>query len=258
MRMDLNADVGESFGAFKVGDDEKLFLQITSANIACGFHAGDFNVMHESVRRAKEHGVAVGAHPGYPDLQGFGRRELKMTAREIFNMVVYQIGALKQFCEIEGVALQHVKPHGTLYNMAAEDEQVAEAVAEAAYASLPEGILFGLSGSKLIQAGEKLGMKTASEAFADRLYNDEGKLTSRQLPQAVLRTHGEMLNQVREIVFNQRVKTVSGNWFPLKADTLCFHGDGENAAQHAAQIRKALVHDKVSVIRVGSPDVPAL
>ncbi|MBM4760936.1 5-oxoprolinase subunit PxpA [Bacillus sp. B15-48] len=250
MRIDLNADVGESFGIYQMGEDEKLFLHITSANIACGFHAGDFNVMAATVKKAKEHGVAIGAHPAYPDLQGFGRRELKMSPREIYHSLIYQIGALKQFCEIEGVPLHHVKPHGALYNKAAESKIVAEAVAEAVYDSLPNGILFGLAGSELIQAGEKLGLKTASEAFTDRAYADDGKLASRELPNAVLKTYGEMVAQVREIVFNQRVKTVSGNWYSLKADTLCFHSDSENAAHHTAQIRKALEKEGVKVIHV--------
>jgi len=254
MRIDFNADVGESFGSFKIGEDEQLFLHISSANIACGFHAGDFNVMQATVKKAKEHGVAVGAHPGYPDLQGFGRRDIKMNPSEIYNMVVYQIGALKQFCEIHGVPLQHVKPHGALYNIAAVNQEVAEAIAKAVYDAVPESILFGLYNSELIQAGKRLGLKTASEAFADRRYTDEGKLSSRQLPNAVLHTYEEILEQVRAILFNQKVKTVSGKWIPLEADTICFHGDGQNVAQHTALIREALTKEKVQIVHVGAPD----
>jgi 5-oxoprolinase (ATP-hydrolysing) subunit A len=254
MRIDFNADVGESFGSFKIGEDEQLFLHITSANIACGFHAGDFNVMQATVKKAKEHGVAIGAHPGYPDLQGFGRRDVKMTPSEIYNMVVYQIGALKQFCEIHGVPLQHVKPHGALYNVAAVNQEVAQAIAKAVYDTVPDSVLFGLCNSELIQAGERLGLKTASEAFADRRYTDDGRLSSRQLSNAVLHTYEEILDQVREIIFNQRVKTASGKWIPLKADTICFHGDGQNVAKHTALIREALANENVRTLRVGAPD----
>ena len=258
MRIDINADVGESFGAFKIGEDEQLFLQITSANIACGFHAGDFNVMETTVKQAKKHGVAVGAHPGYPDLQGFGRRELKMTPAEIYNMVVYQIGALKQFCEIQGVPLQHVKPHGALYNQAAENYEVAEAIAKAVYDAVPEAILFGLSNSELIKVGKKFHLKTAAEAFADRRYTDEGNLSSRLLPNAVLRTYEEILDQVREIIFHKRMKTVSGNWIDIEADTICFHGDGQNVAQNTALIRQALEKEEIRVLQVGAKDDSAL
>ena len=258
MRIDLNADVGESYGSYSLGEDEQLFLHITSANIACGFHAGDFNVMQATVKQAKDHGVAIGAHPGYPDLQGFGRRELKMSPREIYNSMVYQIGALQQFCKIYDVPLQHVKPHGALYNTAAQDSSIAEAVAEAVYDSNSEAILFGLAGSKLITVGEKLGLKTAAEAFADRRYTDEGKLASRHLPNAVLKTKSEIVEQVGEIVFNQRVKTDTGNWYSLKADTLCFHGDGLNVAHHTAQIRQVLEKEGVQVVRVGSTDASTL
>lgn len=256
MRIDLNADVGESFGAFTIGEDKELFHHITSANIACGFHAGDFNVMQETVKRAKEKGVAVGVHPGYPDLQGFGRRPVQMTAKEIYNAVVYQIGALRMFCEIQDIPLQHVKPHGALYNAAAENQVIAEAVAEAVYDSVPEVYLFGLCNSELIAAGRKIGLKTASEAFADRLYTDEGKLCSRLLPEAVLKSYDEILNQVKEIVFNKRVKSQTGKWLPLSADTICFHGDGENVSHHTMLIRKSLEDEGVYVGAVGKPNDP--
>lgn len=253
MRIDLNADVGESYGAFTIGEDEALFQHITSANIACGFHAGDFNVMQETVERAKNYRVAIGAHPGYPDLHGFGRRELRMPAREIYNSVVYQIGALKVFCEIHGVPLQHVKPHGALYNAAAEKSEVAEAIAEAVYDSIPEAYLFGLCNSELIHAGQKLGLKTAAEAFADRRYTDEGRLCSRLLPEAVLTSYDDILGQVKELIINGRVKSQSGQWLSLKADTICFHGDGKNAAFYSSKIRKVLEEVGVHVCSVGSP-----
>ncbi|MED3573659.1 5-oxoprolinase subunit PxpA [Cytobacillus praedii] len=253
MRIDLNADIGESFGAYTIGEDQALFRHITSANIACGFHAGDFNVIRETVKSAKDFGVAIGAHPGYPDLQGFGRRELQMTAREIYNCVVYQIGALKVFCDIHGVPLQHVKPHGALYNAAAEKSEIAEAIAEAVYDSIPEAYLFGLCNSELIHAGQKIGLKTASEAFADRRYTEDGRLCSRLLPDAVLKSFDDILGQVKEFVFNGRVKTKSGQWLTLQADTICFHGDGKNAALYSAEIRKVLEDAGVLVRSVGKP-----
>jgi 5-oxoprolinase (ATP-hydrolysing) subunit A len=254
MRIDLNADVGESFGAYSIGEDSNLFEFITSANIACGFHAGDFNVIHDTVKKAKEKGVAIGAHPGYPDLQGFGRRNLQMTPREVYNCLVYQIGALKMFCDIYDLPIQHVKPHGALYNTAAENPAIAEAVAEAVYNTVPDVFLFGLCNGELVKMGRKIGLKTASEAFADRQYTDEGQLCSRLLPNAVLKTFDEILNQVQEIVFNQRVKGLSGNWITLKADTICFHGDGANVAQHTGRIRQALEKENVLVKPVGAPN----
>lgn len=253
MRIDLNADLGESFGAYTIGEDQALFQHITSANIACGFHAGDFNVIRETVKSAKDFGVAIGAHPGYPDLQGFGRRELQMTAREIYNCVVYQIGALKIFCEIHGAPLQHVKPHGALYNAAAEKSEVAEAIAEAVYDSIPEAYLFGLCNSELIHAGQKIGLKTASEAFADRRYTDDGRLCSRLLQDAVLKSFDDILGQVKEIVINGRVRTQSGQLLSLQADTICFHGDGKNAALYTSKIRKLLEDAGVLVRSVGKP-----
>ncbi|MCM3668165.1 LamB/YcsF family protein [Mesobacillus maritimus] len=251
MRIDLNADIGESFGAYKFGEDDKLLSHITSANIACGFHAGDFHVMSRTVKLAKEKGVGVGAHPGYPDIQGFGRRELVMTPQEIYEMVIYQIGALQGFCKIYDVPLQHVKPHGALYNAAAVNRKIAEAIAEAVYDVAPESILFGLCNSELILAGKQRGLKTAAEAFADRRYTDEGKLVSRQQPHAVLPTFAEILEQVKQILLHQRVQTESGQWCRLQADTICFHGDGANVAEHTAQIRQALENEEIKVLRVG-------
>ncbi len=170
MRIDLNADVGESFGSYTIGEDETLFDFITSANIACGFHAGDFNIMRETVELAARKNVSIGAHPGYPDLQGFGRRAIQMPPREIYNAVVYQIGALKQFCDIQGEPVSHVKPHGALYNTASIDANVAEAIAEAVYDTVPTAYLYGLCTSELLIAGNKIGLKLAGEAFADRRY----------------------------------------------------------------------------------------
>ena len=240
MRIDLNADVGESFGSFTIGEDEALFSSITSANIACGFHAGDFNVMRQTVEMAVSHKVSIGAHPGYPDIQGFGRRAMAMPPREIYNAVVYQIGALKQFCTIQDVAVTHVKPHGALYNTAAIDVGVAEAIAEAVYDSVPEAHLFGLCHSELLNAGKRIGLQTAGEAFADRRYEEDGRLCSRLLPTAVLLTYVEIEQQVMDIVLHGRVQTIAGTTIAIEADTLCFHGDGRDVAKRVKQMRDAL------------------
>lgn len=251
MRIDVNADVGESYGQFSIGEDEALFSSITSANVACGFHAGDFNVMQKTIEQAAGRKVAIGAHPGYPDIQGFGRREMMMPPREIYNAVVYQIGALKQFCDIQGATLNHVKPHGALYNTAAKDLNVAEAIAEAVYDAVPNAYLYGLCTSKLLQAGDKIGLKTAGEAFADRRYTAEGTLCSRLLPNAVLHTYKEIEKQVMDIVLNKQVQTITGETISLHADTICFHGDGQGVASHAYQIRQALESANVRVCKLG-------
>ena len=251
MRIDLNADVGESYGQFTIGEDDALFESITSANIACGFHAGDFNVMQRTVEKAARQNVTIGAHPGYPDIQGFGRRTMAMPPREVYNAVVYQIGALKQFCAIKGMPISHVKPHGALYNTAAVDVTIAEAIAEAVYDSVPDAYLYGLCNSELVHAGKRIGLKTAGEAFADRRYTAEGTLCSRLLANAVLLTYKEIEKQVKNIVLNKQVQTVSGEVISLQADTICFHGDGVGVAAHVGRVRKALEVAGVSVQTLG-------
>jgi len=252
MRIDLNADVGESYGQFTIGEDDALFESITSANIACGFHAGDFNVMQKTVGKAFRKNVSIGAHPGYPDIQGFGRRAMAMPPREVYNAVVYQIGALKQFCAIQGVPITHVKPHGALYNTAAVDVSIADAIAEAVYDTVPDAYLYGLCNSELVQAGKRIGLKTAGEAFADRRYTAEGTLCSRLLPNAVLRTYEEIEQQVKDIVLNKQVCSVTGEMISLQADTICFHGDGEGVAHNASTIRRALEEAGVRFSALGN------
>jgi len=247
VKIDLNADVGESYGAFQIGEDQQLFNEITSVNIACGFHAGDFSVMNSTVAKAKESKLAIGAHPGYPDLQGFGRRPMEMKPSEVYEMVVYQIGALKAFCDLHEVRLSHVKPHGALYNTASKNSEIADAIAQAVKDVVPNAILFGLCNSELIKAGKRLGLKTAREAFADRRYDDEGQLVSRVLDCSVLHEVNDIRNQVENIVFNQKVQTISGNYIALEADTICFHGDGKNVAENTKAIREWLVNNKVAV-----------
>ncbi|WP_438315476.1 LamB/YcsF family protein [Sporosarcina sp. FA9] len=251
MRIDINADVGESYGPYIIGEDELLFPFITSANIACGFHAGDFNVIAYTIKKAVDHKLAIGAHPGYPDLQGFGRRNLDMTSREIYNAVVYQIGALQQFCIINNVPLAHVKPHGALYNTAAVKRDVAVAIAEAVYDTAPDAYLFGLSNSELIRAGEEIGLKTAREAFADRRYDENGFLCSRLLPKSVLQTQEEIEKQVLSIILNEEVQTSSGGIIQLQADTICFHGDGNEVSKRVESLRNLLRIKNIMVKVIG-------
>ncbi|QIL75309.1 LamB/YcsF family protein [Hymenobacter sp. HDW8] len=245
--VDLNCDMGESFGAYNLGNDAAILPYITSANIACGFHAGDPAVMRKTVRLALQHQVAIGAHPGLPDLVGFGRREMAVSPEEAFDMVVYQIGALGGFLAAEGGKLHHVKPHGALYNMAAASAPLAEAIAEAVYRINPEMVLYGLAGSELTKAGTKLGLQVAHEVFADRTYQPDGTLTSRRLPNALLTTPEEAAQQVVRMVKEGTVRAQQGLDVAIQADTICIHGDGAHALEFARHIRQALQNEGVSL-----------
>jgi len=238
--IDLNCDMGESFGAYRLGNDAELLGFVTSANIACGFHAGEPAVMRKTVALALENAVAIGAHPGLPDLVGFGRREMAITPAEAYEITVYQIGALQAFVQAAGGRLHHVKPHGALYNMAAVNEALAEAIAEAVYKVSPEAVLYGLAGSALIRAGAKLGLATANEVFADRTYQQDGTLTSRKDPQALLTDPGEAVGQVLRMVLEGKVLSQQGVDIPMQADTVCIHGDGPHALAFARQLHQAL------------------
>lgn len=247
LKVDLNSDLGESFGNYKLGCDAEVLKYVTSANIACGFHAGDPTVMRETVKLALVNGTALGAHPGLPDLQGFGRRNMAITPKEAYDITVYQIGALHAFAKAEGACLQHVKAHGALYNMAAKDKKLAEALAEAVYAVNPEMVLFGLAGSEMIIAAEKLGIKTANEVFADRSYQQDGSLTPRNMAGAMITEESVALAQVMKMVINGRVATLAGEEITLKADTICVHGDGAKAIEFTKKIRSSLLEAGVDV-----------
>jgi len=240
-RVDLNADVGESFGAWKLGQTPELFSHITSANVACGFHAGDPGVMRETVALARQHGVAIGAHPGFPDLAGFGRREMHMAPADVEDMVVYQIGALWAVAAAQGARLQHVKAHGALYNMAARDAALADAIARAVAAVDRTLILVGLRGSEVMRAGERAGLPVANEVFADRAYREDGTLVPRTEVGAVI--HDEAL------VVAQAVRLAALD----EVDTICLHGDTPGAAQLAAAVRAALATAGVAVSSLSSP-----
>jgi UPF0271 protein len=245
--VDLNCDMGESFGAFRIGHDEEILQYVTSANIACGFHAGDASTMRKTVRLALERGVAIGAHPGLQDLVGFGRRRMDISPQEAYDIVVYQIGALWAFVKSEGGTLEHVKAHGELYNMAAKNAKLAEAIAEAVYKVDPGLILFGLAGSELVKAGERIGLRTASEVFSDRTYQSDGSLTSRREPDALITDEQQSLAQVIRMVKEGKVRTQQQVDIPIKAETICVHGDGVRAVEFARNIRTALTEAGIVV-----------
>lgn len=245
--VDLNCDMGESYGAYQIGNDEAIFPYITSANIACGFHAGDAGVMKKTVKLALKHNVAIGAHPGLPDLQGFGRREMAISPEEAYDMVVYQIGALAGFVHSEGGLLRHVKPHGALYNMAAVNADLAEAIVEAVYKVNPMLVLYGLSGSELIKAGNKIGLRVANEVFADRTYQNDGKLTSRKLSNAMIHDEELAAAQCLRMVKDGLVTSTNGADVVIKADTICLHGDAKNAVPFAAKIHTLFKAENISM-----------
>lgn len=247
MFVDLNCDLGESFGTYQKGNDKEILNYVTSANIACGFHAGDPSTMRETVKMALENGVALGAHPGLPDLIGFGRRNMDISSQEAYDIVLYQIGALHAFARSEGGNLRHVKPHGALYNMAAKNPDLAVAIAEAVYKADPGLILFGLAGSELVKAGEKLGLHTAHEVFADRTYQLDGTLTPRSQANALLTKDEESVQQVIRMVKEGVVRSVQGEDVKVQADTICIHGDGLHALEFARKIRSALVTEGIEV-----------
>ena len=240
MRIDLNADVGESLGPWPMGDDAGLIPLVSSVNVACGSHAGDPSTIEQTVRLAVGHGVAVGAHPGYPDLVGFGRRELDMTADDLEASIVYQVGAVAAFARAEGVELTHVKPHGALYNRAARDPLVATSIARGVRRAAPASILVGLAGSALLEAGRAEGLAVAAEAFADRAYESDGSLRSRRLDRALLTDPPAAAAQAVSIVCDGVARSVDGRDVPVVARTLCIHGDTPGAADIAAAVRSAL------------------
>lgn len=250
--IDLNCDMGESFGAWRMGNDAEIMDFVSSINIACGFHAGDASTMRETVQLAVEKNVSIGAHPGFPDLQGFGRRAMSLSAQEIFDVVLYQISALKGICEAFGATLHHVKPHGALYNQAAKDEKTAEAIVEAVKKIDANLIFYGLSGSFLISEAEKIGLKTASEAFADRTYQTDGSLTNRRQPNALIDSTEKFVAQILQMIESQTVTTVEGEIIAIKAETICIHGDGTHALEFAKKINRSLSEKGISVETVSN------
>jgi UPF0271 protein len=243
--IDLNCDTGEG-----LGNDDELLRHVSSASIACGFHAGDPGTMRRTVRLAMKYGVAIGAHPGFHDPDNFGRREMEVTAEEVYNLVVYQIGALMGFVQAEGGTMRHVKPHGALYNMAARQADLADAIASAVRDVDPSLVLFGLAGSELIRAGERAGLRVANEAFADRRYRSDGSLVPRSVPNAIITDPAEAAEQIIGIVRDRNVKTVEGIEIEIIAETFCVHGDTSRAAVFAGQVRGRLEEEGVVIVRL--------
>ncbi|MET3695948.1 UPF0271 protein [Bacillus oleivorans] len=238
--IDLNCDLGESFGQYQLGQDEAIMKEVTSVNIACGFHAGDPDVMKKTVDMAITNHLNIGAHPGFPDLQGFGRRTIVMAASEIYNITLYQLGALSGFLKAKNYPLHHVKPHGALYNMASVNEAYALAIVQAIKDFNPVLKLYALSGSVLASVGEKHGLTVYHEVFADRTYQADGTLTPRTQANALIHDEKQAVEQVLGFIQQGKVRTVSGEWVSIKADTVCVHGDSSIALSLAKRLRQTI------------------
>jgi 5-oxoprolinase (ATP-hydrolysing) subunit A len=247
MQIDLNSDVGEGFGVYTIGSDDQIMSCITSANIACGFHAADPETIWKTIKMAKANGVAVGAHPSYPDLVGFGRRPMEASAAEVKADVIYQVGALAAFCKAEGVKLQHVKPHGALYNKAAVNSAIAVAIAEAIKAVDEDLYFMCLSNSEMVTAAKAVGIKYVEEVFADRAYTSDGKLVARTQPGAVIHDSAEIAERVLKMVKDRAVVAIDGTVVPLNAQTICVHGDNAEAIEMVRAIKNKLEQEKVQL-----------
>jgi len=245
--VDLNCDMGESYGSRIIGDDDSIMPLISSANIACGYHGGDPLVMGRTVRLAMRYGVNIGAHPSFHDLEHFGRREMQLSEEEIGQLVTFQVTTLKRMAEAQGARLTHVKPHGALYNMSARDPGYAGAIARAVKAIDPGLILFGLSGSLSIDAAAEHGLRHCAEVFADRTYQEDGSLTPRTSPGAMIEDPGMAAAQVLMMVKQGKVRTVSGKTIDIRAETICIHGDTPGAAAYARTIRELLEAEGITI-----------
>ncbi|MDR3595335.1 5-oxoprolinase subunit PxpA [Clostridium sp.] len=246
-KVDLNCDLGESFGSYKLGLDEEVISYISSANVACGFHASDPLIMDHTVNLAKEAGVCVGAHPGFPDLAGFGRRNMNVSPKEAKAIVQYQIGALDSFCRAHGIKMQHVKPHGALYNMAGKDLKLAEAICEGIFEVNHELILLALSGSEMINAAQNIGLKAAREAFADRAYEEDGSLVARTKEGAMITDEEAAIKRVIRMIKENKVTAITGKDIKIKVDSICVHGDGAKALEFVKKIKFYLKNENIKI-----------
>lgn len=246
-QIDLNCDLGESFGNYKIGMDEEVIPLISSANVACGYHASDPMVMQKTIAMTKKFGTAVGAHPGFPDLMGFGRRNLSVSPAEAKAYTLYQLGALDAFCRTQGVKLQHVKPHGALYNMAAKDYELARGICEAIYEFDKDLIVLALSGGQLIRAGQDIGLRTALEFFSDRAYEEDGTLVNRRKEGAVITDENEALARVVRMIKENKLTAITGKDISIKADSVCVHGDGVKALEFVGKIREKLTDEQIAI-----------
>ena len=252
-KIDINCDLGESYGHFKVGQDSKIMPHITSANVACGFHAGDPTTMAQTVKLARKFGVAVGAHPGYPDLMGFGRREMKLDAEELKSYIMYQVGALQAFAKASGINLQHVKPHGALYNTATQDKNVAVTIAEAVLSIDPKLIVLGPPHSMIAKTASQKGLNLALEAFADRAYNADGTLVSRSQRGSIIEEPELVVERAKKMIEDGTVSAINGETVHLgQIHTICVHGDTANAVEMAKILKTRLLAEKIDVKPVGS------
>jgi UPF0271 protein len=245
--VDLNADVGESFGVYSLGNEEGLLPYLTSVNIACGLHAGDPLVMERTIKKAIGLKLSIGAHPGYPDLQGFGRRRFSLSPKEVKCFLIYQVGALMGFLKVAKERLSHVKPHGALYNEACQNPEIARAIAEAVQEIDPELFLLARSGSEMVKQAKLVGTKVVEEAFADRNYGEDGDLLPRDHPEALIRNPEEAAKRALSMAKEKRVKTVSGMEIPLNFRSLCIHGDNPLAPAIARSIREIFAANEIEV-----------
>ena len=247
-KVDLNSDLGESFGRYTLGMDADILPLVSSANVACGYHASDPLVMDKTIAMAKEAGVRVGAHPGFPDLMGFGRRNMDVSPAEAKAYTLYQLGALDAFCKAHGIKMQHVKPHGAMYNMAGKDYVLSKAICEAVYEYDKELIVMALSGGELVHAAEDMGLKVAREVFADRAYEEDGSLVNRRKEGAMTTDENEAIARVVRMIKEQKVTAVTGKDIPIKADSVCVHGDGVKALAFVKKIRETLTAEGIEIV----------
>lgn len=247
LKIDLNSDLGEAFGVYTMGNDEEILKFVSSANIACGFHAGDPCVMAKTIKLAKNNGVSIGAHPAFPDLLGFGRRNIQASFKEVKNYVLYQLGALNAFAKANHTKITHLKAHGALYNMAAADENLALALCEAILDFDDTIILLGLSGSLMIEIAKQKNVRYANEIFADRAYNDDGTLVARKLEGAVIHDENLVLARVVKIIKENKVISINGKEISLKADSICVHGDNAKALEFVQKIKNTLQKEQIQI-----------
>ena len=251
-KVDLNCDLGESFGRYTLGMDAEVIPLITSANVACGYHASDPVVMKKTLSLAKDAGIRVGAHPGFPDLMGFGRRNMAVSPDEAYAYTMYQLGALDGFCRAADIKMQHVKPHGAFYNMAAKDYALAKAICEAVRDFDPDLIVLALSGGELEKAGRDLGLRTASEFFADRAYEEDGTLVNRRKEGAMITDENEAIARVVRMIKERKVRTVTGRDIDIRGDSVCVHGDGVKALEFVKKIREELTREGIHICPLSS------
>ena len=247
-KVDLNSDLGESFGRYTLGMDADILQLVPSANVACGYHASDPLVMNKTIAMAKETGVRVGAHPGFPDLMGFGRRNMDVSPAEAKAYTLYQLGALDAFCKAHCVKMQHVKPHGAMYKMAGKEYALSKAICEAIYEYDKDLIVMALSGGELVHAAEDMGLKVAREVFADRAYEEDGSLVNRRKEGAMITDENEAIARVVRMIKEQKVTAITGKDIPIKADSVCVHGDGVKALAFVKKIRETLTAEGVEIV----------